>query len=170
MARCGYSSCYYGVGWSLTARDFYGTTPLHCAAANGQLETIKWLVQRNSDLLCMQDKYGGTPLHWAALNGHLEVVKWQVERRGYLLFMQDKGRRTPLDIAVLCGRHEVERWLVKKGGGAVTAGPVSVQHVVSNYLCQSVRVCCVVLYCVGRATSTSTLSPQHWSTIAVTPD
>ena len=169
----------YGGGWSLTARDSDGRTPLHWAAANGQLETVKWLVQKNSDLLCMQDKDGSTPLHCAAISGqletikwlvqknsdllcmqdegcttplhcaavmgHLEVVKWQVERRGDLLFMQDKYGLTPLDCAVLYGRHEVERWLVKKGGGAVTAGPVSVQHVVSNYLCQSVRVCCVVL-------------------------
>ena len=135
----------YGGGWSLTARDSDGRTPLHWAAINGQLETVKWLVQKNSDLLCMQDKGGWTPQHWAAAMGHLEAVKCQVERRGDLLFMQDKYGHTPLDYAVLYGRHEVERWLVKKGGGAVTAGPVSVQHVVSNYLCQSVRVCCVVL-------------------------
>ena len=77
--------------------------------------------------------------------GHLEVVKCQVERRGDLLFMQDKGGRTPLDIAVVYGRHEVERWLVKKGGCAVTAGPVSVQHVVSNYLCQSVIIIIIII-------------------------
>ena len=122
----------YGGGWPLTARDNIGATPLHYAALEGQLAAVKWLVQRNSDLLFMQDKYGGTPLHWAALNGHLEVVKWQVERRGDLLCMQTKAGRTPLDYAVQCGRHEVERWLVKKGGGAVTAEPVCVKHVVSN--------------------------------------
>ena len=122
----------YGGGWSLTARDSDGWTPLHWAAANGQLETVKWLVQKNSDLLCMQDSDGLTPLHWAAAMGHLEAVKWQVERRGDLLFMQDKYGLTPLDCAVQYGRHEVERWLVKKGGGAVTARPVSVNQVVSN--------------------------------------
>ena len=135
----------YGGGWSLTARDSNGRTPLHYAAVNGQLAAVEWLVEKNSDLLHMQDKDGWTPLHYAAVQGQLEAVKCQVERRGDLLFMQDKFGRTPLDIAVLFGRHEVERWLVKKGGGAVTAGPVSVQQVVSNYLCQSVRVCCVVL-------------------------
>ena len=91
----------YGGGWSLTARDSDGRTPLHCAALNGQLETVKWLVQKNSDLLCMQDSDGGTPLHWAAAMGHLEAVKWQVERRGDLLCMQDKDGLTPLDCAVL---------------------------------------------------------------------
>ena len=39
-------------------------------------------------------------------------------------------------IAMQFGHHEVERWLVKKGGGAVTAGPVGMEHVISN--CQSI--------------------------------
>ena len=64
--------------------------------------------------------------------GQLTAVKWLVQRNSGLLFMQDKDGFTPVDIAVHYGRHEVERWLVKKGGGAVIAGPVSVQHVVSN--------------------------------------
>ena len=58
----------YGGGWSLTARDSNGRTPLHYAAVNGQSAAVKWLVHRNSDLLCMQDKDGWTPLHHP-LNG-----------------------------------------------------------------------------------------------------
>src|SRR5262249_13157212 len=63
-----------------------GQTPLHCAAIGGQLETIKFLLQRNAPLE-VKNMYGGTVLGqtlWSAAHGgdpklYAEIIKVLIE-------------------------------------------------------------------------------------------
>jgi ankyrin repeat protein len=91
------------------ARD--GVTPLHLAAANGQLEAIKTLVQFSAD---NQAKAPGgmTPLHFAVASKNLPAAKMLL-RLGAEPDVKTDGVRgqTPLELSVLLGDHEVARVL-----------------------------------------------------------
>jgi ankyrin repeat protein len=50
-------------------------TPLHLAAANGQVEAVKTLVQQLSADMEARGADGRTPRHLAAARGHAEAVK-----------------------------------------------------------------------------------------------
>ncbi len=82
----------------------FGETPLHCAARNGHLETVQFLVlEAKADAAAKTSwvsdidgcwhgiplavgghahhwfvQHGSTPLHFAANNGHLEIVRFLV--------------------------------------------------------------------------------------------
>ncbi|KAJ8304114.1 hypothetical protein KUTeg_017697 [Tegillarca granosa] len=49
-------------------------TPLHWAAANGNMEVVEKLIEGGSDLEA-KDKYGMRPALWAAWYGHLEILQ-----------------------------------------------------------------------------------------------
>ncbi|KAF4546844.1 Ankyrin repeat-containing protein 23 [Elsinoe fawcettii] len=67
------------IGANLNIRDHHGWTPLASAADNGQLESVKYLLERNHvDLHAASDE-GWTPLSSAADSGHIEVVKYLFE-------------------------------------------------------------------------------------------
>ena len=57
---------------------YHGQTPIHLAALNGQLDTVKYLVSF-TDVPIARDDFGNTPIHSAANNGHLDVVKFLVD-------------------------------------------------------------------------------------------
>lgn len=62
-----------------------GATALYLAARNGQVETVRALIERGADTAC-QTKDGWTPLNAASNQGHLEVVKLLLEYdRDYIL-------------------------------------------------------------------------------------
>ena len=63
--------------------DRFGRTPLHHAAAGGEVRIVEYLVVLMADIH-VQDAYGDTPVHVAASNGNPRVVdfilSWQEER------------------------------------------------------------------------------------------
>lgn len=56
----------------------HGSTPMHKAAAEGQLDVLKKLVDEGKSPH-ERNKLGLTPLHFAALFGHLNVVRYLVD-------------------------------------------------------------------------------------------
>jgi ankyrin repeat protein len=94
--------------------DDYDNTALFFAAANGQLETVQWLLEKGASLT-KKNKFGATVLLIAAANGHLEIVKWVVEAKGVSLDERDKYKNTALLTAIDSGHLEIVRWLVEKG-------------------------------------------------------
>ena len=52
-----------------------GWTPLHAAAAGGQLKTLRYLVKKMDADLSITDKGGNLPVHHAAKNGHVHALR-----------------------------------------------------------------------------------------------
>ena len=51
-------------------------TVLHCACQEGNLDMIRLLIDRNSQICAKQDKEGTTPFQIAAFSGHFQIVKF----------------------------------------------------------------------------------------------
>ena len=50
------------------------------AAKQGDLESVRGILQSNKGLATQRDESGATPLHYAALNGHRPIVRLLIER------------------------------------------------------------------------------------------
>lgn len=61
------------LGVDLSSADYDGRTALHLAAAENQVEVMKYLISRNIDLHPI-DRWGATPLDDAQRGNHTEVV------------------------------------------------------------------------------------------------
>ncbi|CUG06483.1 ankyrin repeat protein, putative [Bodo saltans] len=81
-------------------------TPLHAAAAYGNVDAISSLIDAGASLLS-QDANGWTPLHAASSMGHLSAVKVLIERDWYAGVIQARNRATPLHCAALFGHPDV---------------------------------------------------------------
>src|SRR5438094_2700213 len=58
----------------VNASDKSGSTPLHFAAAHGQLEVVKLLLAAKADVRAVTS-HGNSPLHRAAREGHADIVE-----------------------------------------------------------------------------------------------
>lgn len=68
------------LGADIGAADYDLRTPLHLAAAEGQVEAVKFFVERSADSdsgieLNPRDRWGGTPLDDAHFHGHPQVIE-----------------------------------------------------------------------------------------------
>jgi len=92
----GVASRLLAEGYSITARDADGATPLHVASREGHLEVATvlladWAIEE-------RDKHGATPLHYAAWGGSRETAELLVSR-GASPRSRDTLGRTPLHYA-----------------------------------------------------------------------
>ncbi|MBL0265779.1 MAG: ankyrin repeat domain-containing protein [Leptospiraceae bacterium] len=71
-------------------------SPLHDAAIEGNLEMVKLLISKRTDIN-KRNKYGNTPLHYASIAGHLEIVKYLLSNGANNL--KSNSGKTPLDFA-----------------------------------------------------------------------
>lgn len=93
--------------------DKDGCVPLHYASTMGDLEVVKYMVEKGADFN-MKDNFEQTPLHLAAMYGKLEVVKY-LKERGAILNVVDTFGATPLHSAAVDNRLEVVRYMVEEG-------------------------------------------------------
>jgi hypothetical protein len=101
------------LGGDALAHDTYGDTPLHHAAGEGHLATIKLLLELGANVHA-QAKDGQTPLHYAAIAGCLETVHLLVEIGGSgAVDTQDAKKCTPLHYAASNGHDAVVSFLKK---------------------------------------------------------
>mmetsp|Transcript_9173 Transcript_9173/g.15746 ORF Transcript_9173/g.15746 Transcript_9173/m.15746 type:complete len:223 (-) Transcript_9173:64-732(-) len=70
------------MGADVRARNARGTTPLHVAAGNGHVATVRVLLKLGADGHARARDDGRTPLHRAASTGQAEVVRVMVEEMG----------------------------------------------------------------------------------------
>ena len=61
-----------------------GETPLHCAAANGNLAVFK-ILSKNAKDMNPKANNGSTPLHEACFNGNRLIFKYLITKVHYLL-------------------------------------------------------------------------------------
>ena len=87
---------------------------LHNAAAEGDLEVVRKLIERNGQQVNAQGALNRTPLHQAAMNGKLEVVMYLVEK-GADKNMRANSGETALHLAVMNGHHGVVEYLLDEG-------------------------------------------------------
>ncbi|MCG8389198.1 MAG: ankyrin repeat domain-containing protein, partial [Cytophagales bacterium] len=90
-----------------------GRTLLHWAAASGQKEVVKDLIEKDAQIDAT-NQYGSTPLHWAAANGQKEVVEYLIEKNAKI-DATNKDDWTPLHWAAENGHQEVVGYLLEKG-------------------------------------------------------
>ena len=110
---------------AVTARDSSGNTPLHIAAARGDLAAVTRLLQQGADVNATvrsaewySSEWGNTPLHYAARDGRLDVAAKLIEAGASVNAANQRGQ-TPLHRAL--GHPDVAALLIQKGASASAA-------------------------------------------------
>ena len=95
----------------INPKNSFGTTPLHCAVINGQLEVCKFIIENvNEDEKNSKDNFGFTPLHYAALLGNLTIYKFIVQNVEEKKPMDELGI-TPLKCAIRKNRKNICKFI-----------------------------------------------------------
>lgn len=91
------------------------TDAIKYAAMSGDLEKVRALIRKKTDLVFSKDEQENTPLHWAALNGHKHVVELILSEKTEIN-ARNIGGWTPLHMATYNGHEDVARILSQHGG------------------------------------------------------
>lgn len=89
------------------------TTPLHVAAADGNVAEVARLLDGGISVAALDD-VSATPLHLAAREGKLDVIRLLLER-GALINARDWSGWTPIFAAASRGQDEVVQYLLNRG-------------------------------------------------------
>lgn len=87
--------------------------PLHVAAQEGDLQKVKSLIAKGSDVN-VGNQSGLTPLHLAAVRGHKDVVVLLI-LKGANVNATDKIGITPLNWAARAAHYDVVELLIRHG-------------------------------------------------------
>jgi ankyrin repeat protein len=112
-----------------SVKDLSGRLPVHCAAANGNVEMFSLLLHQKSDLNAKDEK-GKTPLHYAVdgfhpvwnwyVRGDFSMIKFLLDQ-GADKDAQDEDGRTPMHLAARDGLEFIFDLL--QDGGASSSIP-----------------------------------------------
>lgn len=91
----------------------WGYTPLHLAAKEGHIETVKALLEHGAQVNA-QNLYGWTPLHVAAVRNYTDITRLLLDRGGDIT-VEDNYGQTPVEAAEGKGHHEMVELLKKHG-------------------------------------------------------
>jgi ankyrin repeat protein len=97
----------------LEVRDGDGMTPLFLAAAFGQAEIVRLLLDGGADMHAA-NRFGAMPFHQAAYAGHRRIVEMLLER-GEKVDVKDGDDRTALHLTAWKNRQEIALLLIEKG-------------------------------------------------------
>jgi ankyrin repeat protein len=92
---------------------------LHNAALSGNLEMVKWLVEKGLNVNT-KNKDDWYVIHSAARSGNLELVKW-LNEHGANIFVKSNYDSTLLHVAAEKGHLQLVKWLVEEKGLDVNA-------------------------------------------------
>ena len=151
--RGGYSALHYaaesgsteildllvGAGVKISAPGPDRKTCLHIAAAKGDFETVKHLVEKLGAKVINKDKFKRTPLLLACKNGNLKVASFILQRGG-LFNEPDSSGNTPLHYACAYGYPEIIEVLIQAGadpnkGNSWNLSPTAVALLKSYFSC-----------------------------------
>jgi ankyrin repeat protein len=90
--------------------------PIHDAARDGAIQTVKKLISGDPSLRDARDENGCTPLIWACKGEHAGVVKYLIES-GAEVNAADKDFTTALHVAAARGQSDVVEMLIDAGAG-----------------------------------------------------
>jgi hypothetical protein len=91
-----------------------GQRSIHCAALDGQLQVVEFLIARGGVDISQKDLIGNTPLLCAASKGRMDTVKWLLSH-GAILDAKAPSGRTALHSAAAGGYLDVCELLVQLG-------------------------------------------------------
>ncbi|WP_174515771.1 ankyrin repeat domain-containing protein [Wolbachia endosymbiont of Cardiocondyla obscurior] len=90
-------------------------TVIHTAASHGDLEIVRFFIEKAGYDINLRDEDGCTLLFYAAVGGCLEVVRYLI-KKGADINATAKTGATALHIAARVGHLEVIKCLVEEGG------------------------------------------------------
>ena len=90
------------------------TMSLQEAAAVGDVDLVRSLIEKGVDIEGREDSFFKTALHWAAISGHKDIVELLLDK-GADVDARTVGRETPLHYATQRGHVEVVELLIAKG-------------------------------------------------------
>ncbi|KAF3007124.1 hypothetical protein E8E14_009391 [Neopestalotiopsis sp. 37M] len=102
-------------GAEINAQGRDGVAPIHCAAKNGNLQAMRFLVESGANI-DIQDASGKTPLLWSVISKDQDTVKYLWENSNTKL--RDGEGRTALHLAVVFADDETVAWLLENGADA----------------------------------------------------
>ena len=121
-------------GEPIDATDSVGDTALHCAANNGRLEAVQYLLQRGASV-DVPNNYKSTALHYAAYGGHAAVAR-ELALHGADPRLTTEDGDTPLQVAKLAEQ---------RGHGAAIGA--AIEEGQRARAAAQVRYCCHCCYC-----------------------
>jgi len=118
--------------------DEFGRSALHYAAADGNLDEVRRLVETGMDV-SLPDNKAWTPLHFAAQSGKPDVARYLIEA-GAIVDALDEHGNTPLFRATFESKGNGEMILVFRRAGANPlrennhgVSPASLARSIGNY-------------------------------------
>lgn len=94
-------------------KDSQGSTPLHYAAALGNEEVVKLLLERGANIDAGSSA-GDTPLHWAAYSDRILIVGLLIDKGARIDAVNPNGV-TPLHMAASAGHVNAAELLIDRG-------------------------------------------------------
>jgi len=70
------------------------------AIKNGDLESVRAILDANDEIVNRRDESGATPLHYATLNGHRQIVRLLIERGAEINIFDSQFGATPTGWAI----------------------------------------------------------------------
>jgi hypothetical protein len=92
-----------GNGAKVNAKNDFGMTALHYAAAYGDTRTAKLLIEHRADVNVTNPRDNMTPLHYAAFEGRNPETAELLIKRGAKLDARGRDGDSPLDLAITAG-------------------------------------------------------------------
>lgn len=96
--------------------NYYGLTPLACAAANGLSAIVQTLITQHGADIHYTDADNQTVLIHAAMNGHTDIVQTLITQHGADINHRDINGQTALTRAVIEGHIDTAQMLVEQHG------------------------------------------------------
>jgi ankyrin repeat protein len=92
-----------------------GRTPLFFSATNGNLDAVKYLLEKGADTEITEHEMGNTPLMSAIYMGHADVCLHLITG-GANIHAKNKIGDTPIHFATILGNYTIMKFLHKMGG------------------------------------------------------
>ncbi|XP_022955458.1 ankyrin repeat-containing protein NPR4-like isoform X3 [Cucurbita moschata] len=93
--------------------DAFQPTPLHLASKNGDIDTVRALLENNTSACLVYDNNGFIPLHYAVINGQVEITKELINATPQSIWMKLKDGRTALHLCVESNHLESLKLLIE---------------------------------------------------------